>query len=276
MGLTETELETLRTTGFVGPFDLDRAVDCGKVEADARRLRFIGEWYKGAHVFKGPAFKASTDPAILSRLQSALGEDLLMWSSELMLKPPGQPHRWHSDIEAVSWNTLNIWMALRNVTDESTLRLVPGSHLWDVMPQNLPDLDVQSEAAVLEAARRYDPKAVIARIPMKVGQFAIFDGRAWHGTENPTGQVRTALLCQYSPPSECIRQPLSYGLPARWAEQLPACVVVAGEARQGPSRIVKPRRPGLVKSLKARARSLAGELRRQAESWRSRSARAAG
>ena len=262
MGLSKAELTALQRTGFVGPFDLDRAIDCKTVEADARRLRFIGEWYKGAHIFKGAAFKASTDTAIVTRLQSALGEDLLMWSSELMLKPPGQPHRWHSDIEAVSWNTLNIWMALRNVTEESTLRIVPGSHLWDVMPQNLPDLDVQSEAAVLAAARRYDAEAVIQRIPMKAGQFAIFDGRAWHGTENPTGKIRSALLCQYSPPGEQVRRPLSYGLPARWAEELPACVVVAGKAAGSPSRIVTPRQPSLVQISKASLRSAVGALRR--------------
>lgn len=266
MGLSEAELAALQQTGFVGPFDLDRAIDCGKVEADSRRLRFIGEWYKGAHVFKGAAFEASTDKAIVTRLQSALGDDLLMWSSELMLKPPSQPHRWHSDIEAVSWNTLNIWMALRNVTNESTLRLVPGSHLWGVMPQNLSDIDVQSEASVLAAARRYDPKAVIARIPMKEGQFAIFDGRAWHGTENPTPKIRTALLCQYSPPGELIRRPLSYGLPARWADELPACVVVAGEAKDSPSRIVNPHRPSLVQAAKARLRTTAGSLRQLSQS----------
>ncbi len=266
MGLTETELATLKKDGFVGPFDLEGCIDCAAVESDARRLRFIGEWYKGAHMFKGAAFNASTDRAITTRLQSALGDDLLMWSSELMLKPPGQPHRWHSDIEAVSWNTLNIWMALRNVTDESTLRLVPGSHLWDVMPQNLPDLDVQSEAAVLESARRYDPKAMIARIPMKEGQFAIFDGRAWHGTENPTARVRTALLCQFSPPSEMVRQPLSYGLPAKWAESLPPCIVVAGQAKGSPSRIEQLRTPSLAQNSKARLRILAGAVRRLSSS----------
>jgi len=266
MGLTKAELQSLQKDGFVGPFDLDGVIDCGKVESDSRRLRFIGEWYKGAHVFKGAAFDASTDDAIISRLKSALGDDLLMWSSELMLKPPSQPHRWHSDIEAVSWNTLNIWMALRNVTNESTLRLVPGSHLWGVMPQNLSDIDVQNEASVLAAAKRFDPKAVITRIPMKEGQFAIFDGRAWHGTENPTPNVRTALLCQYSPPSELVRRPLSYGLPARWADELPSCVVVAGEAKGSPSRVVKPRRPSLVQAAKARLRITAGSLRQLAQS----------
>ncbi|AXQ29900.1 hypothetical protein D0B54_14975 [Solimonas sp. K1W22B-7] len=262
MSLSSAELESLERNGFAGPFSLERQVDCDAVEANSRRLRFAGEWYKGAHVFKGPAFDASTDSAITSRLRSALGENLVMWSSELMLKPPGQPHRWHVDIEAMTWRTLNIWMALRNVTDDSTLRLVPGSHRWGAMLQNLPDVDLQDEASVLAAARRYDPTAVIQRIPMKAGQFAIFDGRAWHGTENPTARTRTALLCQYSPPAELVRQPLSYGGAANWAEELPACVVVSGSAADSPSRIVEPRNPTLRQTVQANLRSTIGFMRR--------------
>lgn len=242
--LSDTDLVQFRETGFVGPFPLLKPEDFDEIVADyLDTIEQVG-WYKALHEIDSACYRAAARPEVVGRVASILGEDLLLWATQVMSKPPGADHRWHVDIETIAWKSVNVWVAMHNVTANSTIQFIPGSHHYGPAPQDLArdePIDLGDAEDVCRVARRFDPAARVETVILDPGEFVIFDGHLWHGSVNTTGQRRTALLAQYSPPDCDIRQPATFEEPIEWKAERPATVLVSGRDSVGLNRVVEPR-----------------------------------
>jgi non-heme Fe2+,alpha-ketoglutarate-dependent halogenase len=159
--LTEQELRQFDGQGFIGPFTL-----CSPSEMRDRLRRLRGQLYDRTHAVYAEKSGGNIanydrhldvallmehikDPAIVRRVRSVLGDDLLCWRSEFFVKYPGDegtdwhqsrslaigsgrsplhPTRPHAPYEDV-FMTLNVWTALTDSTiSNGCLQLIPGSH----------------------------------------------------------------------------------------------------------------------------------------------------
>lgn len=235
-GLTDAELETYRELGYIGPFPLFSDQGIGDVLREWDRTRDVLPWYKGHHYYQGPIVEALSSEPVVSRVASILGENLLLWGSQVMAKRGGEKHRWHVDVETIEWTSVNFWAALRNVSEKATVLLLPGTQRLPVSPQELERterLDLTDSEAVRRAAiaRGVDTEVVTVDIPP--GTFVLFDGHLWHGSVNDTRKLRSALLAQFSPTSTQPRIPRTYIPPIQWDPEPPPCILVRGRDESG-------------------------------------------
>ena len=237
-------VQSILDRGFTEPFRMRSEEACDDIIADANATEHRVSWYKALHEFDSACTRAATDTALVDRVTGLLGDDVLLWSTQMMRKRAGESHRWHADIEAYEWSTVNGWMGLRNTNEDACLLVIPGSHLYGRMPQDhVPEgVDLFDDDAVLAAARQHDPGAAIVPLVARPGEMVLFDGRMWHGSVNRTSSARFALLTQYSPCSANVRIPVSYVRPARWSEQRPPCLLVSGSDDETSNQLIDQRR----------------------------------
>lgn len=81
-----------------------------------------------------------SDERILDVAERFIGPDIALFASHYIAKPPGEglPVLWHQD--AGYWpldpmEVVTVWLALDDSgPDNGCVRVIPGSHLWDVKP----------------------------------------------------------------------------------------------------------------------------------------------
>ncbi len=109
----------------------------------ARRLK---DAYHRHDVFKTWA----TDPHLVKMLGQLLGEQICLTLAHhncVMTKHPdfGTATGWHRDIRYWSFprnELISVWLALDNeVESNGGLRIIPGSHRWQIKPEQMDDLD---------------------------------------------------------------------------------------------------------------------------------------
>ncbi|MTA78375.1 MAG: hypothetical protein F2520_08950 [Actinobacteria bacterium] len=264
--------------GFLEPFPLLSATECDRVIRDARASAMAASWLKGLHEFDTACTQAALTPALVTLVSELLGDDVILWSTQLIDQSHGVRHRWHSDAEAMTWPTVDVWIGLRNVGSNSFLSVLERSHLWGLAPQEFtPTLDLLDDDAVRRAALEFDPESSRRDFPMEVGEVLVFDGRLWHASQTPGPDRRTALLLQYSPARAVPRVLKNAGSPPEWEQRRPGCVLVAGDGStlDASNLLIRPRRlprrrPG--RRLLRLARRVASGLYRSAfqPGWRNR------
>jgi ectoine hydroxylase-related dioxygenase (phytanoyl-CoA dioxygenase family) len=253
--LTADQVRTYRETGVLGPFPLlddsgverlmaaYRAVSRERVEfgpfagLKSKGIRSIEEyfskvgteyaWFKSLHTACEPVRELAGSALIVERARSILGPALMLWGSEIVMKEPAQIHRWHVDVETRRWPSMNVWIGLENVNRNCSLKIIPGSHRYAESPQELETkigLNIKDDDDVLRAARRFDPAAQILVMDLKPGEFYMFEGSTWHGSDNTTDKIRSALLFQYSMPMVEPKIPISFGIPTQWHDYSPPVV----------------------------------------------------
>ncbi|MET0241517.1 MAG: SDR family NAD(P)-dependent oxidoreductase [Sphingobium sp.] len=199
-------------------------------------------WYKSTHFLIPEVGKLGKLPQIVDRMQSILGNDLLLWSCQIMNKK-AQSHRWHEDVEHVEWTGATVWMGIDNVGPGNTMKVIPGSHLYGISPQELAvkdGADLSSDESILAALRKTRPEAEIVTIEMKPGWAFIFAGRAWHASHDVTDKVRSAVIFQYCAPSERVRIPMTYEPPhVTFHPAQPWVMRVAGEDKFGVNHVME-------------------------------------
>jgi ectoine hydroxylase-related dioxygenase (phytanoyl-CoA dioxygenase family) len=264
-GLDEEEILRFQRTGWVGAYSL---LTVGGVRRICRILPKVFDgfmpchlmahvqqpdafeerpWFKSMHACVPEFYDIAGHPAIVSRVASILGPDILAWGLTATVRLPGQTHRWHVDVEHRRWPGVSVFIGLEGITQKSTLKVITGSHLIDAAPQDLED---RSDGAVLKEAMRLSPSSELTAVELKEGEFFIFAGGLWHGSKNTDTKTRVALIVQYSPPSARIEVPLGWKTPVRWLSCSPPCVLVSGTDRFGLNRLVG--RPDERRTLPAR------------------------
>ena len=200
-------------------------------------------WDKGIHACVPQIYQLSSKSLIIDKVASILGENILQWSAHIIDLKPSKTYIWHGDVEHIEWQGLTVWVALSNVSSESSMRLITKSHNLPnyTYPQELSSncsLDITQDDTVLQAAREIDPCCELISVDMKPGEFFIFDGRIWHSARNQSSETRTSMIFQYSPPSETIKIPITFYPPIFWKSTPPPCLLIRGEDNYGKNSIV--------------------------------------
>ncbi len=245
---TESGAAAFDATGVGPPFRLLAAADAVALARTLRRAPAPVAWIKGQAASSPELWRVATMPALVDRIAEVLGDDVLLCGANLVERDPGQVHPWHTDthLAAPEGRAVSVWVALDGVTADSTIRVIPGSHRYGVVPQQLAaaaDGDpMMSEARALELATGLDPGAEVVGVDLGDGDAVLFDEAMWHGTDNTGSRTRSALVLHYTTPDKPVR---IHGHGQVWPfefldDPLPPCQVVRGVDRAGVNRIVPP------------------------------------
>lgn len=218
------------------------------LESEERAPR---DWFKGCAVTSRTYFDIAVDWRILSRVTAVLGRDVILWGAMLVRRDPGQVHPWHADIESSSPDakTLSVWIGLRDMGPETSLKVAPGSHQFGVTAQEKAwqkgkRREEVTDADIEEWAAEYHHSVASRLAVMKDGEALFFDGRLWHGSINSSSHLnRVALLLQYADAATPIRMPVlgHVAWPFEFVDRpWPPCLLVRGNVRSGVNRITLP------------------------------------
>ena len=148
--------------------------------------------------------KLSMADGLCTILGQIVGQDILLWGSQLFCKPAmtGMEIPWHQD--GAYWPirplaNVSAWIAIDEVKIENAcLRVIPGSHLNGLRPH---ETDMREEIALDQTVKQdhlEDYKAV--NVELEPGQVVLFDVYLIHGsTANTSGKRRAGLVYRYMP-----------------------------------------------------------------------------
>ncbi|MGD7706331.1 phytanoyl-CoA dioxygenase family protein [Microlunatus sp. Y2014] len=241
--LSRDEVEQFHRYGYVGPFEAmdpdEMAGIRSRIETDV--LTSTG-WnqrnpLQSRHLDQPLVYDLITRPALLDRIRSLIGDDVVVWASYFFNKEPGgREIPWHQD--ANFWPiepalNISVWMAVDEVTTEnSCVQLIPGSHR-SVVPH------VKADAAMQFGAEA-DPALIdtsqAVNMELRPGQFFIFNERMLHHSDpNRSDRRRMGLSVRYTPPFVKL---LDQDEPPLFPGH--ACVVVSGKDDFQLNRVAPP------------------------------------
>ena len=237
--------------GFLGPIRIFSPAECRRIAEYLHRDGFPApaDWYKGRGVHERFLYDLATRPAIVSLLTRLLGDDVVLWGVQAVIRGPGDVHPWHSDIESCAPDErfASLWVGLEHTSRESALQLITRSHrlgksVQEARLERGMTREMGTKEAMLKVAREMDAEASLVEPDMTNGDALIFDGRLWHGTDNTrkTGR-RLALLIQYAAARSPVRIPDTTQLdwPFRMrTEPRPPAILIAGSDDGAVNRLV--------------------------------------
>jgi quercetin dioxygenase-like cupin family protein len=241
--------EQFTETGYAGPARVLSRDECARFLREVElRPRLPLDWDKGTAITSRAYYEIASRAEILDVVAELLGGDVLLWGASIVTRPPGAVHSWHSDIESSDpdGRTVSVWIGLKNTTPDSSLLVLPYSHLFGATVQQVRQEHGKGykETTVedLEAwARERDERSKLVTVGVTDGEAVFFDGRLWHGTHNLSRRTRRALLLQYAAPDTAIRIPDLNRLdwPFRQLDlPRPPCLIVRGSAQGDRNRVV--------------------------------------
>jgi non-heme Fe2+,alpha-ketoglutarate-dependent halogenase len=159
-----------------------------------------------AHLYFGWAYDLATHPRVLDAVASLIGDDLVVWGSVILSKPPRDEAfiAWHQDGAYASFlgdaPAVSAWIALSDSTIESgCMRVVPGSqktkleHLEKHHPLNM--LSRGQEIAV-----EVDERGAVD-VELRAGEMSLHHVDIVHGSNrNRASWWRTGFIVRYSTP----------------------------------------------------------------------------
>jgi hypothetical protein len=164
----------------------DRAGGEFKQEPGCRRLANL--------VDKGEVFRqAIVHPQLLPYVAHVLGEDFKLSSANVRSVNPHSTIKQplHADMAAVAdergyWVCNSVWMLDDFTPENGTMRMIPGSHRWGRLPQ-----DVLGDPLA--------PHSDEVLLTGKAGTVVVMNAHIWHGgLANITDRPRTALHAFYA------------------------------------------------------------------------------
>lgn len=240
--LSPEEIEQFRTQGYVGPFtafaphemEKFRETVCERVLPTPTPYCPFG--LRVRHLDSRAVYEMCSTPAIVERMASLYGPDLVLWNSNLFNKPPARPEQqeeypWHQD--HYNWNMepiLNIsaWLAITPATLENgCVEIIPGSHRQIIPPavdtdpaKSLRFGGIASDPAYVDETRK------VAMV-LEPGQFFLFNERLLHHSNpNRTTEHRLGLAVRVTVPIAKVSEPFP-------------CIMLRGEDRMGFNRYIQ-------------------------------------
>jgi quercetin dioxygenase-like cupin family protein len=235
--------------GYAGPVRVLEAQRCREIlDRLSHDQPEPSDWHKGHAASSSAFYDLARHPAIIGRVSSLLGDDVMLWGASIQTRVPGAKHPWHTDIEisTASGKSVSVWIGLEHTVADSSLSIVPYSHRFGVTVQETAHRfgkrrkDIADED-VLRWAMGHDPRSGIMKVEMGDGEAVLCDGALWHGSHNLSHNTRRALLLQYATPDTPIRIPDLDRL--EWPFRLldaprPPCIMVRGRGGGDANRIV--------------------------------------
>lgn len=160
-----------------------------------------------AHLFFRWAYDLARHPRVLAAVTEVLGDDVLVWGSLILSKPPHDPGfvAWHQDGAYAGFlgdaPAVSAWIALSDSTIESgCMRVVPGSHKQKLahevtnVPENL--LNQRHEiAAEVDESQAVD-------VQLRAGEMSLHHVDIIHGSNpNRSPHARTGFIVRYTTPA---------------------------------------------------------------------------
>jgi len=154
-------------------------------ESGARRLANL--------VNKGPIFqKVVSDARVLELVRHVLGGDCKLSSANARSANPhnSNPQPLHCDMGAIPddhgyWVCNSVWMLDDFTNRNGAMRVVPGSHRWRQLPQDV----------LNDASAPHEDDIVLTG---KAGSVIVMNAHLWHGgLANQTAKPRTAVHAFY-------------------------------------------------------------------------------
>jgi len=258
--LTPEDHERFARDGWIGPFPLLSAEAARRLAPELRRAfdqtrgyfyaqrdeleRFYANggsyyadapWFQSLHALSPRLLEVARHPEIVDRVAQLIGDDVMLWATICFLQEAGGRLHWHSDNEFHHVSGVSAWIGSANTTPENALKLMPGSHRFPKRPEDylstgLETMDtLASDDRALEIARQWQPDIDFARPEIHDGEFILFDGTLWHGSDNPGRAERCAMGLRFSAPDQRVRIPMTAWEPTIWDPAPPPTVMVRGE-----------------------------------------------
>ena len=166
-----------------------------------------GKWrYKSDLVF--PWFdQLMRHPAILELVRPILGDDLMVWTTHIYPKEPGDGRfiSWHQD--SAHWGldsnqVLTVWVALTNATRENgCMRMLPGSH-HNGQVEHQDTRDRKNFLTRGQTILNGIDEDQSVWVELKAGEVSIHHVDMFHAsTPNRSGQRRVGVAIRYITPA---------------------------------------------------------------------------
>ena len=213
MALSADEIKRYHDTGLMFPQRVMTTDDAANYLAQLESYEsntggpVNGKWrYKSHLVF--PWFdQLMRHPAILNLVRSLLGNDLMVWTTHIYPKEPGDGRfiSWHQD--SAHWGLdsnqiLSVWVALTDATRENgCMRMLPGSHHnGQVEHQDTRDSNnILTRGQTIFNGIEEDRSVWIE---LKAGEVSVHHVDMFHAsTPNESNQRRVGVAIRYITPS---------------------------------------------------------------------------
>lgn len=224
--LDASTLEDMERDGFCGPFDLDGAdvVDpllesvlaedrFRPMKVDMLRKHVLGAHKEqplllsNEHLTKPHIMQLGHDPAIVSRLQKVMGDEVYLRRSQFWRKPSGSRGViWHQDTHKVmnlgEIGEYSAWVALEDsYIDNGCVWILKGSHKAGVVdPNSVMDAAFRIRFFASDTLEIPPALSSYEAVPIqpKKGQFFLFHQLCFHASgPNKTQGTRTGLVYRY-------------------------------------------------------------------------------
>jgi hypothetical protein len=240
--LSSEDMERFRRDGYLGPFTAFtpdemsalRQTICERVLTTPNPHNSVD---RGRHVDSQAIWRLCSAPAIVERMASLYGPDLVLWLSTIFYKPPAREDRleefpWHQDV--TFWNlepsiSLCAWIAITAATAENgCVEIIPRSHKRILPTVSAGEAKYSAHFAALAADPAGIDESKKVQLVMEPGQFFLFNERTLHHSNpNRTGQPRIGLGFRVT-------------LPLVKSYHSTPCIMLRGEDRFGLNTSIAP------------------------------------
>ena len=216
--LSSAELEQYRQNGYLFPLNIfdvgqvkvaQEALQQARDDAIAKGLESDWPMYvrTNTHLLMPFVHQMASDEALLDKVESVLGPNILLWSAEFFIKPAQTDKivSWHQDL--TYWGLgetdeeLTAWVALSDVNEASgCMRFVPGSHKQRILPHRDTFADDNLLSRGQEVAVDIDEDEAVD-VVLAPGQVSFHHGRIFHASgPNQSAADRVGLAIRYITP----------------------------------------------------------------------------
>lgn len=265
--LTPEQIRVFYERGFLGPFTL-----CSREEMIAIREEIMASLEtpsaiygfatgRDRHLDCQAVYELVRRPELTERLAQILGPNLLLWRSQVFLKPPGAPEvTWHQASTYLMEETyrptlyppdrdrlfqLTTWLAFDDVDlANGCMQFVPGTHKHINIMHLGGRRGSSFGQANFQLAYDIDPAQVV-NMEMQAGQFVIFSERTIHGSPaNQSERRRWGMAFRTIRPDVLVYGDETLHQVAYLNEEYPlekwGAVVLRGSDTAGRNRIIEP------------------------------------
>jgi non-haem Fe2+, alpha-ketoglutarate-dependent halogenase len=195
-----------RNDGILFPIPVLRAEEVKRYRAACEKLELeLGGRprtveVRQMHLHMTWAYELATHPRVLDAVETILGHHLLVWSTELFTKHPGDGISigWHRDEDYTGFDpnlSTTAWIALSpSMPQNGCLQVVLGSH-DDV------SADILAGSSI-DNTEQLEPEVRRVHVTLQAGEMSLHDGRLLHGsTINSSNDKRIGFAVRYVSPA---------------------------------------------------------------------------
>ena len=239
------EIKDFDNLGYLGPFKFMEIEECEQLLKERFLSEKLYKWRKSIHEKSQKVIDYSSKAFILDKIKQLIGNDILLWGSEFIIRKPLEDHKWHMDREFVLIDGVTVWIGLRNLNEKTSISIITHSHKLKTQPyfynfDNKNEYDY--DKFILDEAKKLNPECKLKTFYLKPGELIIWKDKVWHSTKNESKDVRYSIIYQYCNPKFKVKMPIenTFGN-VKFSNQEVPCILLNGEDRFKLNKIVSKR-----------------------------------